>query len=376
MLYRFQSGSGLAPDMTKDLIHPKPEAPINHGGAIDQAEQRYGIPAIEWLDLSTGINPVAYPVKVIDGMHWQRLPLATELDALKQAAQAYYQTPNAKHIVCAPGTQSLIQTIPFWLKDRTASPIAKSVHIMGPTYGEHERCWRRAGYPVNNHQNTPNDRYERAKDILRAADAGTVVVLVNPNNPDGAVFAPTDIITLGQLAAMRDCWLVVDEAFMDCEPNQSVCPYIDQLPTTIILRSFGKFFGLAGARLGCAVMDIDLVRDLENRIGPWAIPGPTMVVGTQALLDRPWQQDARARLRQDAARLDQLVSEHSKLTPSGGTDLFRYYHGTDCKALADHLGQKGILVRLFDYDANKVRFGLPGRAADWKRLENAMTAWQ
>ncbi|NIY76251.1 threonine-phosphate decarboxylase [Thalassospira sp. HF15] len=360
--------------MTKDLIHPKPEAPINHGGAIDRAAQRYGIPAIEWLDLSTGINPLAYPVRGIDGAHWQRLPLATELDALKQAAQAYYQTPTTKHIVCAPGTQALIQTIPFWLKDRMASPTEPNVHIMGPTYGEHERCWLRACYPVDNHQTIPNDRCDRAKDILRTADAGTVVVQVNPNNPDGAIYPPTDIIALGQLAATRDCWLVVDEAFMDCEPNQSVCRYIDQLPTTIILRSFGKFFGLAGARLGCAIMDIDLARDLENRIGPWAIPGPTLVVGTQALLDQSWQQDTRTRLSNDAARLDQLVTENSKLKLSGGTDLFRYYQGTDCKALADHLGQKGILVRLFDHDANKVRFGLPGTAADWKRLEEAMAA--
>lgn len=122
-------------------------------------------------------------------------------------------------------------------------------------------------------------------------------------------------------------------------------------------------------------MNIDLASDLESRIGPWAIPGPTIVVGTNAFLDTHWQKETRTRLASDALRLDQMVTGNSKLVLSGGTDLFRYYDGAACSALADHLAQRGILVRLFDHDVNKVRFGLPGTPSDWKRLEDAMASW-
>lgn len=359
--------------MTDSDIQPTKQPPINHGGAVDRAASRYGIPASDWLDLSTGINPVAYPVPDIDSVHWQRLPLTSELDGLKAAATHYYNLPATDHLVCTPGTQALIQMIPFWLKDRMETKA--QVHVMGPTYGEHERCWQRAGYNCQIHQTEPDERIAKTVDILSTVGSGTVIILVNPNNPDGAMFAPADIVELGKLADARNCWLVIDEAFMDCQPDQSVCPRIDQLKTTIVLRSFGKFFGLAGVRLGCAVMDRHLAADLESRIGPWAIPGPTIVVGTQAFLDTEWQQQSRTRLSTDAARLDDLITSNSKLALSGGTDLFRYYDGNACVALADHLGKRGILIRLFDHDANKVRFGLPGTDTDWKRLEDAMADW-
>ncbi|KZC97608.1 cobalamin biosynthesis protein [Thalassospira sp. MCCC 1A02803] len=365
----------LGPIMTNSHITPKKQPPINHGGAVDRAANRYGIPTSDWLDLSTGINPIAYPVPDIENAHWQRLPLTAELDGLKAAAKQYYTLPTTDHLICAPGTQALIQMIPFWLKDRMADQATKNVHVMGPTYGEHERCWRRAGYHCQTHQTDPADRIAKATDILSTAETGTVVILVNPNNPDGAMFAPDDIFKLGKLADARSCWLVVDEAFMDCQPDQSVCSQIDQLQNTVVLRSFGKFFGLAGARLGCAVMDCNLATDLESRIGPWAIPGPTMVVGAQAFSDTHWQQQSRTRLTADAARLDDLITKNSRLALSGGTDLFRYYDGKDCVALADHLGHRGILVRLFDHDANKVRLGLPGTGIDWKRIEDAMADW-
>ncbi|MEQ8285773.1 threonine-phosphate decarboxylase CobD [Thalassospira sp.] len=358
--------------MADNTVTPLKVATINHGGAIDAAAEKYGIPPAEWLDLSTGINPQGYPVPKIDFAHWQRLPLASELDGLKRAAAHYYALPGPDYVVCTPGTQSLIQTIPFWLKDQTA--ISK-VHIMGPTYGEHARCWQRAGHDCAIDETTPDKRLARATEILTSAKSGNVVILVNPNNPDGAMFPPTDIADLSRLAQQRDCWLILDEAFMDCQPDLSVCPMIEDLPRTIVLRSFGKFFGLAGARLGCAVMAIDLARDLAERVGPWAIPGPTIAIGTQAFSDRIWQEETRIRLTTDSLRLDNLIADKTALALFGGTDLFRYYHGTDCQKLAEYLAQCGILVRLFDHDREKVRFGFPGTQQDWQNLEVALTDW-
>jgi cobalamin biosynthetic protein CobC len=358
--------------MTKDDSNAPKSPRINHGGAVDLAGQKYGIPAEQWLDLSTGINPVAYSVPELDPALWRRLPLASELDQLKDAAKAYYSVPDTGHLVCAPGTQALIQTIPFWIKDQVGK---SQVHIFGPTYGEHAQCWTRAGHDCHLHQTSPDQRLDHIRETLATLPKGSVAVLVNPNNPDGALFEPAMITELANIAQARQCWLVVDEAFMDHHPNQSVCSIINQLPSTIVLRSFGKFFGLAGARLGFAVMAPSLATDLENRIGPWAVPGPTIAVGISALTDHAWQDATRQRLAKDSQRLDRLVTRYSKLVNAGATDLFRYYHSHTCQALADHLAKAGILVRCFDHDPQKIRFGLPGTETDWQRLEAALTTW-
>lgn len=359
--------------MAHNTATSAPSTSINHGGAIDVAARKYGIAAADWLDLSTGINPRAYPVPEIDLCHWQRLPLSSELGQLKETAAAYYHAPDASNLVCTPGTQALIQTIPFWLRD--INPVAK-VHIMGPTYGEHKRCWQRAGNDCNIIETAPDERFGKAHDILTSAASDTVFILVNPNNPDGKLLSPAEILELGKLAAERDCWMIVDEAFMDCTPDQSACPLIDEMPRTIILRSFGKFFGLAGARLGCAVMAPDLAKNLEQRIGPWAVPGPTIAIGIDAFSNTDWQSQTRARLHADGLRLDDMIARHTNLKPSGATDLFRYYDGAECAELADHLGKAGILVRLFDHDTNKVRFGLPDGDQNWDRLETALSGWK
>lgn len=349
-----------------------PSAPINHGGAIDLAAQKYGIPATKWLDLSTGINPVAYPVPNIETCHWQRLPLASELIALKSAAAAYYGVANTDFLAFAPGTQALIQTIPFWYNDMAG---ATEVHIMGPTYGEHQKCWRRAGHECVVHDTMPDRRLDKAHEIIESARPGSVLILVNPNNPDGKLVSPSNILELAGRAQANGCWMLVDEAFMDCQPDQSVCSLIEQMPRTIILRSFGKFFGLAGARLGCAIMGAELVTELEARIGPWAIPGPTITLGIRAFCDTAWQDLTRKRLSDDRIRLNDLIKAHTPLRPSGATDLFAYYDSTDCSAIATHLARNGILIRLFDHDDQKVRFGFPGSTTDWNRLDAALSQW-
>ena len=357
--------------MHKTQMTPINTTPINHGGSIDRAAQKYGIAVENWLDLSTGINPVGYPVPQIAAHYWQRLPLGSELTALKKAASQYYQLPSPDHLVCTAGTQSLIQTIPFWLRDNSH---ISSVHILGPTYAEHGRCWQRAGHACTHHNIPAMERLELARSLFETGTSGTVVILVNPNNPDGALIPASDIADLSNLADQSNNWLIVDEAFIDCEPDQSVCPNIDEMPKTLVLRSFGKFFGLAGIRIGCVVLSPALARDLEERIGPWAIPGPSMEVAALAFADHDWQQATRDHLRKDRDRLEALVTDHSPLKCVGATPLFLLFDGQHVHNIADHLARKGILVRLFDHDETKIRFGLPGTKDDWNRLEAAFRA--
>ena len=346
----------------------------SHGGAIDKAAEKYGIPPKDWLDLSTGINATAWPVPVIDAIHWQRLPLASELTALKRAAADYYGISDANRIICAPGTQALIQTIPFWFADQGKRATA---HIIGPTYAEHVLGWKRAGFRAETIMTTPEDRETAIADILRSPGGiDDIVILVNPNNPDGGLIDQATLIRLARMAAEHEKWLLIDEAFMDCSPAHSICPQCHELDRVIVLRSFGKFFGLAGVRLGCAVMRPDLAADLTDRIGPWAIAGPALAIACAAFDDRAWQSVMRNRLSNDAKRLDALIDTHCHPDLVGGTTLFRLYHVKNAANLADHLGTQGILVRLFDDDADRIRFGLPGPEKDWQRLERALTIFR
>lgn len=345
----------------------------SHGGAIDAAAEKYGIATPDWLDLSTGINPTAWPITMSDAIHWQRLPLARELDALKQAAADYYGISHANQLVCAPGTQALIQTIPFWFADQSRTATA---HIIGPTYAEHALGWKRAGFKTETVTTTPENRVSSMTDILQSSGGrDDIVILVNPNNPDGGLIDRTAMIGLAELAQKHGKWLVIDEAFMDCSPEYSICAECHKFERVIVLRSFGKFFGLAGLRLGCAVMPPEPAADLTDRIGPWAVAGPALIIAQAAFKDRTWQTAMRHQLSINARRLDTLIASLTDLERVGGTTLFRLYHGRNAAKLAHHLGAQGILVRLFEDHADHIRFGLPGAEKDWIRLEKALAGF-
>lgn len=322
---------------------------IWHGGDIGTARGLFPDAPEPWLDLSTGINPIPYPLPPVPASAWQRLPAKTEEEALRAAARAAYRVPAAAGIVAAPGTQILIELLPL------LAPGAARVAVVGPTYGEHARAWRKAGHEVT-------DIADPA-----AADA-EVVVLVNPNNPDGRIMAPERLVALGQSLAARGGLLVVDEAFADFDGAASLVPLLP--PATVVLRSFGKTYGLAGLRLGFAIAEPGLAQVLADRLGPWAVAGPALHVGAQALADVAWLQAAARDRAADAARLDRLLDRVGKV--AGGTRLFRLLETTEAPALFARLGRAGIYVRRFQDQPNRLRFGLPATEADWSRLEAAL----
>lgn len=323
---------------------------LRHGGDIAAAAQAFGEPAEGWLDLSTGINPVPYPVPDLPTDIWQRLPTRSDEARLINAARTYYRIPDAAALAIAPGTQALIQWLP-----RTRSQCL--VQVIGPTYEEHAARWHAGGHDVE------------VIDDIKHADAD-VVVIVNPNNPDGRAVAPDMLLELAARQAARDGLLIVDEAFADVMPEISVTPETGQ-PGLLVLRSFGKFFGLAGLRLGFAVgtaADIDI---LSDALGRWPVAGPALAIGASALADVDWHTRTSARLADDAARLDQMLTA-AGLDIIGGTSLYRLARGDEVAALYTRLGQAGILVRIFDQHPDWIRFGLPGTEAGWARLEHAL----
>ncbi|MDX2265801.1 MAG: threonine-phosphate decarboxylase CobD [Hyphomicrobiales bacterium] len=307
-------------------------------------------PGDGWLDLSTGISPFSYPLTQLPGEAWTRLPTASALKRLHVAARHAYRCAPSYAVVAAPGTQILIQLIPF------LRPGAR-VGVVSPTYAEHAACWRLAGSDV------------ALIGGLEESDGCDVAVVVNPNNPDGRTHSPDPLAAAGARLAKRGGFLVVDEAFADCAPEISVCGSGGD--GLIALRSFGKFYGMAGLRLGFAVGAPALMEKLAALLGPWAVSGPALHVGEAALRDAAWAEKARREHGRLADRLDGILRA-SGCEIVGGAPLYRLAAHPQAGRLHANLASRRIWTRVFDFNPAWVRFGLPGSDDDFARLEAAL----
>ena len=327
---------------------------LEHGGRLRAAAARYDIPLADWLDLSTGINPRAWPVPTLSVACWQRLP--EDNDGLEDAAAAYYGNAN---LLPVPGSQAAIQLLP-----RLFPPAMLA--CISPLYSEHPQAWSRAGHRL---------RFLQQATLARALTAATpYVLLCNPNNPTGDRHPREQVADAAAQLKKRGGWLFVDEAFADPEPALSVTPLAGTADASnlVVLRSLGKFFGLAGARLGFVFAAPDLLGRLAEALGPWPVAGPTREAGRLALADAAWQAAARDDLAAAGRRLGELLAP---LGPVNGTPLFAALTSPRAEELHDFLARRGILVRRFDQQPI-LRFGLPGSEADWQRLAAALDAWR
>jgi L-threonine-O-3-phosphate decarboxylase len=321
---------------------------LEHGGRLRRAAQTYGIALEHWLDLSTGISPFGWPVPEIPSSAWQRLP--EDDDGLAEAACAYYEAP---YLLPVAGSQAAIQALPL------LRPTSR-VGIIAPGYAEHAHAWRRAGHHVTT---------ASVDALLENAAAWDVLVLIHPNNPGGERFDTARLLQMhGELAA-RGGWLVIDEAFMDVTPEASVCRYTDR-EGLVVLRSVGKFFGLAGARAGFVCAAPALLEMLREQLGPWTLSGPTRHVLRHALADRAWQAQARLRLLETSERLRALLAQHG-CASIAGCGLFQWCRHDDAPQIHRALAARGILARLFDAPPS-LRFGLPPDEIAFARLDQAL----
>jgi L-threonine-O-3-phosphate decarboxylase len=321
---------------------------LEHGGRLHRAAKAYGIALEHWLDLSTGISPFGWPVPDIPSSAWRRLP--EDDDGLVEAACSYYGAP---HVLPVAGSQAAIQALPW---QRPASRVG----IIAPGYAEHAHAWRQAGHHVVT---------QPAHALLTDVSAWDVLVLIHPNNPGGERFDAQPLLSIHAELAARGGWLVIDEAFMDVTPQESLCRYTGR-EGLVVLRSAGKFFGLAGARAGFVCASPSLLAGLQERLGPWTLTGPTRYVLQQALADRAWQEAARVRLREASERLAALLARHG-WAPSAGCGLFQWCRGDNAEQVHRALATRGILTRLFD-EPPSLRFGLPPDDVAFERLDRAL----
>lgn len=330
--------------------------PLMHGGDLAAARRLFPEAPEPFVDLSTGINPIPYRLPRLPADLFSRLPDAAALNALAEIAARVYGAPSAAHVVPAPGTQILLPIIAGLARPGRAA-------IVAPTYGEFARAAALAGHGVI-----------QVRDIADPGDARLVVV-GNPNNPDGRLFAKDDLIALAKNLLPRGGMLVVDEAFMDVGPRgDSLAPELAR-GNIVVLRSFGKFFGRAGIRLGFALAAPHIAARISAILGPWAVSGPALAVGAKALADAAWIETTRSRLAKSARRLDGILTR-SGMEIVGGTPLFRLVRQPAADRLFHHLGRAGILVRAFARQTDWLRFGVPANEQAWRRLQIALAAFR
>ena len=321
-----------------------------HGGAIEVARRLAPKAPEPWIDLSTGVNPQAYPLPDLDPEAWSRLPESGALAEL-EAVAAYRYGVAAQRVVAGPGSQALIHALAHILP-------RGAVGALGPTYGGFAAAFAAVG--------------ARVVEPARLEDMGAldVAIVVNPNNPDGRIVPRAALLALHASLARRGGALIVDEAFADFDAEESLAP---MLPASgaVVLRSFGKAYGLAGLRLGFALATPDIVPSLRAALGPWPVSGPAIAIGVRALADSDWLDKMHARLGKDQARFDGLLRGTDWRT-IGGTRLFRLAAHADARTAFERLLAAGILARPFAGAPDWVRFGMPGDESAWERLATAL----
>jgi cobalamin biosynthetic protein CobC len=329
-----------------------PELPeslqAEHGGNLFAARRAYPQAPEPWLDLSTGVNPYAYPFACPPMESFTLLPQPEELRALEAAAATAYRAPAAAEVVAAPGTQAVVN----WLSRLLP---ARRVGILGFTYCEHARSWATSGADLT-----------IVEDLSGLKDKD-IAIVVNPNNPDGRLVAAADLHALAAVLGKHGGLLIMDEAFVDfLEPGASAVPDTTE-SGVVVLRSFGKTYGLPGLRLGFAIASKPVAEKLRAALGPWPVSGAAIAIGSKALEDAKWLAATRARLHADARALDKMLAA-AGFASAGGSPLFRLVRHEDAQGWFERLAKAGILVRRFEARPAWLRFGIAGSDACRMRL--------
>lgn len=318
------------------------------------AMARYGGKFEDWLDLSTGINPESFSLPDLPDFIWNRLPDAHLLDEMLRSAKDFYKVDQDRPLVAAPGTQALIQLLPYL---RAIGQVA----IISPTYQEYSICFDMAGWSV-----------VECTTIDAIPAEATVAIVVNPNNPDGRSYTAPELLSLARKMGEKNGILIIDEAFSETEDIVSLANFAEQAPI-IVLKSFGKYFGLAGIRLGFAFADQKTVSEIERRLGPWAVSGPALAIAKYAFSQNFEElADFDARIQSRKRALSGTL-QRCGLAELGGSSLFTLVQHPDAEKIYEALAEQHILIRKFDYASDWLRIGLCKDEADLFRFEQVLS---
>ncbi|HEY4367016.1 MAG TPA: threonine-phosphate decarboxylase CobD [Steroidobacteraceae bacterium] len=339
----------------------------HHGGRIAAARTLFPDAPQRWVDLSTGINRRSYPAPRATSAQRNRLPEASQLVELEARAANTFHVDDPARVVALPGTELALRLLPQVLALREAA-------VLGPTYSSHADAWTRVGSnTLNVDEPALQSCLDRSCTDQSDTDRPLALTVVNPNNPDGRVLSRERLLDLHERLAHRGGALIVDEAFADTDPSISVADIAgsEEAARLIVLRSFGKFYGLAGVRLGFIVASPAIAGSVRNLMGEWPISADALAAGRAAYGDRPWAERMRVALNRSARRLDTLLGR-SGFQVVGGTSLYRLARAANAQQRFLHLLHASVLTRPFDHDHTLLRFGLPHGRAEWERLATAL----
>ncbi|WP_444995161.1 threonine-phosphate decarboxylase CobD [Aliikangiella sp. IMCC44359] len=327
---------------------------LTHGGQLNQVAKERGLSVDGWLDLSTGISPFSYPIPTIPDDIWRSLPQQTE--PLLRVAKLYY---HANHLMVTNGSQSIIQALPRVWKMQVRDTKQTKVFVPLVGYKEHQKAWQDAGFEVIQYHKLP---------ALENLPKNSIVIVINPNNPTGKLIDNEQLKKLHQHLLRTEGWLIIDEAFMDVRAQSDWFNGDIELGHCIVLRSIGKFFGLAGIRVGFAIASAEILKLCEQLLGVWQVNGPALYLCERALADRQWQTSQRSLLASHAQRLREILSDHFVQSNIGGSDLFVTIKTSYAPEYFDWFCHNKIYVRLCD-ECDALRFGIPDNSG-LQRLES------
>jgi len=308
----------------------------DHGGDLVWASDTFHRPIHEWVDLSTGISPWAYPVPNVPPETWQPLPYQQQ--PLLDAAAHYYQCPYT-HVLPVAGSQCAIDAIPQTLKKSCVA-----IPLTG--YQEHAKSWEKSGHQVIHY-----DDPEQLQCLLAQKKIHHIVI-INPNNPTAEYWSMSALLALhSQLSSQQK--LIVDEAFMDLDEQHSLRSYIGRdtaFDNIIVLRSVGKFFGVAGVRLGFVLSASSYLSLLQQVIPLWQVSNIALWLGEKILLDDEWQQLQCKRIYQRQQKMCVVLStifKHYSLQQAG---LFTTLIGDQAEVYSQFMtaAEAGVLLRYGD----------------------------
>ena len=256
-----------------------------HGGDVETASKYFSIAKENWLDLSTGMNPLSYPVCELPQAIFEELPYVSA--EFCSAVTKYYGMPNW---LAVNGSQSVIQSLPSVLNEKQLFP------ILLPDFGykEHQKHWQKtnelAFYSSLNEKKAISSIHEAL-----GRNNQQHVLVINPNNPTAAMISAEQLLAIAERLA-DGAHLVVDEAFMDFSPECSLLKH--EIPeNVVVMRSFGKFFGLAGLRLGFVFSsNKEILHSIDERLGLWQVNNPAQFIANKALADEKWIKDRQAKI--------------------------------------------------------------------------------
>ena len=329
---------------------------FKHGGQLERIKKQNPKQTLEWIDLSTGISPYSYPMVEDASNSVSSLPQQHEV--LEQAACDYY---GVAQLLVTPGSMWSIQNLPMMRKLHYAND-SRPVLIPGQGFNEHQKAWQSWGFDIELYDSCPTERQ------LRAAQA---CVVINPNNPTGHMLEPKKLLEMLNVLSKAQAWLVVDEAFIDSTENLSVSRVsLRSVDNLIVLKSFGKYFGLPGLRVGALIAPSQILATSKRLLNEWSISSAAQSIAIRAWKDTQWQLGANEKLRVSGNRLHDLLNKLGYKTQ--GTHFFQTHYSPHACALYIFLLAQGIYIRLLD-DESGVRFGLPRHENHWQRIERALS---